>query len=288
MNMTDRFAVLILAAGLSSRMGCFKPLLPLANSSVVRTAIAGCLEAGIRNIVVVTGHRRSELLAEISNLPVQTVHNECYRGGMFSSVLTGVKALPADIQAFYLLPGDMPLVQPSTYTALALAFKPGLGVIYPEWQGRRGHPPLIAASCIPELLKWHGEGGLRCFLQQYAQLSATVSVSDPGILLDMDTPTDYQRLQEYTCESKEANMHKQQINCSISNCHYWEKGNICQASAILVTSDTMAQSLPEAMGAATATQVAQSPVSKRNESCCQTFVERAAYQARQDGVQKLE
>lgn len=287
MDISSQLAVLVLAAGLSSRMGCFKPLLPLANSTAIRLAIAGCLEAQIQNIMVVTGHKRSELLAEMYDLPVKTVHNERYQEGMFSSVLTGVRTLPINIQAFYLLPADIPLVRPSTYAALAKAFRPGVGIVYPEWQGRRGHPPLVATSYIPQLLKWNGDGGLRCFLQQYAHKSIAIQVCDPGILLDMDTPADYRRLQQYALESKEANMYKQQINCSISNCHYWAEGNVCQASAILVTSDTMAQSLPEAMGAATATQVAQSPVFKRSESCCQTFVQRAAYQAKQDGVEKL-
>ena len=287
MERCGQSAVIILAAGFSARMGRLKPLLPLADSIAIRLAIAGCLEAELRNIVVVTGHKRSELLKSIEDLPVQAIHNEHYQAGMFSSVLTGVKALSADIQAFYLLPADIPLVRASTYATLAKAFETGVGIVYPECQGKRGHPPLIATSYISQLLDWNGEGGLRCFLQQYAHESAAICVNDPGILLDMDTPAEYQRLQQYALTVKEANMRKQRINCSISNCHYWEKGNICQASTILVTSDTMAQSLAEAMGAATATQVSQSPVSRRSESCCQTFVQRAAYQARQDGVEKL-
>lgn len=81
-------------------------------------------------------------------------------------------------------------------------------------------------------------------------------------------------------------MAKQQIYCSINNCHYWGQGNHCHAESIMVTSNTLSQNLPSTMDAPMASQIAQTPVSKGIESCCKTFVLEGAYTAFEDGVRK--
>ena len=76
------------------------------------------------------------------------------------------------------------------------------------------------------------------------------------------------------------------IRCSISNCHYWSKGNQCKATEILVTSDTMAQNLSDMIDAPYATQVKETPVAKSDESCCKTFVLKTDHNQNLDGVRK--
>jgi CTP:molybdopterin cytidylyltransferase MocA len=108
---------------------------------------------------------------------------------MFSSVLAGVAALPDTARAFFLLPGDCCAILPETLTGLIKAFEGLKTTVYPTFDSRRGHPPVIPYALAAALLEYGGEGGTKGFLAQYP--SAELPVPDAGILLDMDTPRDY-------------------------------------------------------------------------------------------------
>ena len=188
-----KIAAVILAAGLSSRMGAFKPLLRLGEASLLGHCRALFTAAGLAEMLVVVGHRAGETLAEAESLGMKWVRNPDYRAGMFSSIRCAAAALPEDIDAFFVLPVDIPLIRPATLRAMLAAFPGDDTVLYPVFAGRRGHPPLIPASLIPRVLDHDGIGGLRSLLRQCR--SADVAVWDEGIHLDADTPEDLQRLQ---------------------------------------------------------------------------------------------
>ncbi|WP_031513708.1 DVU_1551 family NTP transferase [Desulfofalx alkaliphila] len=188
-------AALIIAAGLSSRMGSFKPLLPLGEGTVIEKSVALFRMAGIEDVTVVTGHRSKELLPVLTPLGVNLVFNRDYSKGMFSSVKAGVASLKPSLQAFFFLPGDIPFVQPQTVISMLETFSKGRsGIIYPCFKGERGHPPLISTAYKDSILSWHGEGGLRALLQEIETDAVDVEVEDGGILQDLDTPEDYLRL----------------------------------------------------------------------------------------------
>jgi uncharacterized radical SAM superfamily Fe-S cluster-containing enzyme/CTP:molybdopterin cytidylyltransferase MocA len=188
-------AAIVLAAGYSSRAPGFKPLLPLGGATVIESTLDSLRRGGVTDIIVVVGHRAADLLSVLGGQPVRTVINENYRDGMFSSVVAGVRALPADAGAFFLLPADMSLVSSHTVRLLARAGgKIGADIAYPVFAGRRGHPPLISVRLAPAILAWGGEGGLRPLLEGYESGAVDVAVSDEGILLDLDSAEDYQRL----------------------------------------------------------------------------------------------
>lgn len=192
MRPAAKLAALVLAAGCSSRAPGFKPLLPLGEATVIETTLASLRRAGIGDITAVVGHRAADLLSVLAGLPVRVVVNENYSDGMFSSVLAGVKALPADADAFFLLPADIPLVSSHTVRLLArAAAKTGAAVTYPVFRGERGHPPLIAARLAPAILAWTGEGGLCGLLAQYDAAACELPVLDEGTQLDIDTADDY-------------------------------------------------------------------------------------------------
>ena len=69
----------------------------------------------------------------------------------------------------------------------------GKAVCRPQYQGRRGHPPLISAALIPAILAFEDPGGLRALLAAYHERCADVDCDDPGILIDLDTPEDYRK-----------------------------------------------------------------------------------------------
>ena len=204
------WAVIILAAGFSSRAQSFKPLLPLGDSCVIAKTADTFRQAGIRDITAVVGHRADELIPVLNSLGMKHVVNCNYSDGMFSSVFTGVQALSPQAEAFFLIPADIPLVKSHSVRLLGRAFKKtGASVVYPSFQGTRGHPPLISACLKPAILEWSGAGGLCALLEQHESRAYEVEVLDEGISMDIDTPADYEALclrcqQRYLPTSHEA------------------------------------------------------------------------------------
>lgn len=194
---TCNIAAIILAAGYSSRMGAFKPLLPFAGTTVLERSITLFRAAGIADIRVVIGHRADDLLPLLARLQVRPLFNAQYAAGMFSSVVTAAASLEAESEAFLLLPVDFPLLRPESVASLLRAWQRGEGrILYPTCRGRRGHPLLLATSYREAILLWPGDGGLRALLQQHQEDAVNIETGDEGILLDMDTPEDYARLRD--------------------------------------------------------------------------------------------
>jgi putative nucleotidyltransferase with HDIG domain len=187
-----RLAAVIPAAGLSSRMGRFKPFLPLGDGTVLEQVINVFASACIEPIIVVTGKRGDEVAAAAEKAGGVAVHNPGFEQGMFSSVLTGVKALSDDIDGFFMLPADVPLVRRETVRGLAEVFgRERPAVLYPQFRGERGHPPVIRRDLLPDILHHDGVGGLRAVLKRFEADSTDLDVADSGILHDLDLPEDY-------------------------------------------------------------------------------------------------
>jgi broad specificity phosphatase PhoE/CTP:molybdopterin cytidylyltransferase MocA len=193
-----RIAAVVLAAGFSSRMGTLKPLLPLGSSTTIERVVSSLRAAGVARLVVVTGHEAEAVAPVLERLGVERAHNAGYVSGMFSSVRAGVAALPEDIDTFFVLPVDCPLVTPRVLRLLAEHFRcDGAGIIYPTCFGRRGHPPLLSACYIRPLLEADETPNLQAFLASHAADEAEVDVRDLTVLMDMDTPDDYRVLSTF-------------------------------------------------------------------------------------------
>jgi Uncharacterized MobA-related protein len=195
-------AGLVLAGGMARRMGACKVLLPVAGCGALEQLVSRMRAGGVGRIVVVTGGYADRTRAEALRLGCTPAHNPDYETGMFSSVLAGVRALPPDADAFFLIPGDTPLVKPATYRMLIDAFDAppddeAPDAVHPEFCGERGHPPLIRGELAAKVLSWGGMDGMRGFLEAHAPRRRTVAVADRAVLLDMDTPEDYETLQRY-------------------------------------------------------------------------------------------
>ena len=143
-------AAIVLAAGYSSRMGRFKPLLPIGHATALERVIDLFLAAGVGEINVVTGHHAEAMDHLLKHKGVHATHNPHYGSGMYSSVAAGVGSLPAQVEACFVLPADMPLVRPRTIKLLAQAYESHpRPVIYPVFQALRGHPPFGFALIFP-------------------------------------------------------------------------------------------------------------------------------------------
>lgn len=190
-----KIAAVIVAAGLSSRMGSFKPLLPINGKPALVGEVESFLACGVSPVVVVCGHRADEVRSALDHFggDVLCVFNPDYRGDMFLSVKRGVSSLPGDTRAFFFLPADCPAVAKATIARLMAGFDPTVGPIcLPRFGPRCGHPPLLSAELIPHLLNYEGLGGLKGFMSQFSKLE--LSVEDPEIRRDMDTPQEYEKL----------------------------------------------------------------------------------------------
>lgn len=186
-----RFGAVIPAAGMSSRMKTFKPLLPFRDSTVIECTAEVVLGA-VPKAVVVLGNHADEVeraLKKRFDERLMIVRNPDYRTtDMLRSVQIGLDALE-NCDGFFLLPGDMPAVGSDTLRALVEAFDGEHRVIFPSCNGRKGHPPLIAASLIPAIRSYRGEGGLRAILSDVPK--KVIELGDKGITTDLDTPEDY-------------------------------------------------------------------------------------------------
>ena len=198
--MAPRLSALVLAAGLSSRMGRLKPLLPL-DPKGGQTPLGLCVglfrAAGMTEVVVVTGHRCDEVGPAARAAGARVVHNPDFALGMYSSIRAGVAGLDAATDGFFLLPVDIPLVRTGTVRLLARAFAhEPVSVLLPVFAGRRGHPPLLGRELIGRIQdSAEPAGGLRTLLDQVKAEQPDqvreVQVADRFILQDMDTPADH-------------------------------------------------------------------------------------------------
>ena len=191
--MSNKFVAIILAAGYSSRMGKIKALLPFGNHTLIERLIYNFKNAKIDKIIVVLGYQKEIISTNIKNLDIQIVHNQNFDDGMYSSVVSGVRA-STDCDAFFICPTDYPLIDKSTLKIMIDRYNSyPEKVIYPVYNEKKGHPPLIDKSVIPDILSSSGDGGLKNVLSKYNDMACYLPVDDPYILMDMDTPSDYQK-----------------------------------------------------------------------------------------------
>jgi CTP:molybdopterin cytidylyltransferase MocA len=216
-------------------MGSFKPLLALNGFSLIRLTVQSALDSGVERVCVVTGRDAQELEAALIDVkegrvsrrdtgggsaqdsaeslvrgltpppePEQGqcvfVHNPTYAStDMFESIRLGLEALQAADpapQAVFVLPGDMPGVSPRTLVALLAQWEADRPtVLVPRYSGERGHPLLIDSTAFDALRGFAGTGGLKQALAPYTWQE--LHVDDPGVLLDADDPSAFQRLERH-------------------------------------------------------------------------------------------
>ena len=184
----------VVAAGMSSRMGDFKPMLSVGTISIAQRVLATLHQAGVNRIVVVTGFRADELERHLARSGAVFLRNENYRTThMFDSALIGLSYILGKCDRALFTPVDIPLFTSSTLEAL---LESGAELAAPEYGGRSGHPIMMSSAVIERVLRDSGEGGLHGALTRCGTPMRLIPVSDPGILLDADTPEDYAELLE--------------------------------------------------------------------------------------------
>lgn len=188
----QRIAAVILAGGLSRRMGTSKPLLPWGHSTVIEHIIRTLHPFNLADIVVVTGYKAAAVEKVLKKHPVRTVFNPIYvKGEMLSSLQAGLRSLGDDIGAVLVVMGDQPQMSPRALNRVlrAAAFHTGT-VVAPFYLHQRGHPVLIPRQFWPSLLNLES-GAPRDIINQHP--ITHVPFDNDSILRDIDTPAQYQQ-----------------------------------------------------------------------------------------------
>ena len=188
-------AALIVAAGMSSRMGDFKPLLNIGSISIAQRVVATFQQAGVEKIVMVTGYNAVMLERHLAGNGVVFLRNEKYETTqMFDSVCIGLSYLRDKCGRVLFTPLDIPLFTADTVHRLLETDAP---LACPAVDGETGHPTLIGASLFDRILSDSGDQGLRGALNRCGAELTLIPVEDRGILHDADTPEDYKALLRY-------------------------------------------------------------------------------------------
>jgi molybdenum cofactor cytidylyltransferase len=188
----------ILAAGLSSRMGRAKALLPLGSTTFIARIVHTFLGAGVSDLIVVLGHDAAaiERRMEDDRVPARVVVNEQYESGQFSSLLAGLHAVDRPgVRAMLLTLVDVPLVASSTVRAVIDRHREsGAPIVRPTRGDDHGHPVLIDRSLFAELRGTDPSAGAKPVIRAHATVVGNVPIDDDGAFLDVDTPEEYARL----------------------------------------------------------------------------------------------
>jgi CTP:molybdopterin cytidylyltransferase MocA len=195
-NSGESCAAILLAAGQSSRMGAFKPLLPFSNKTVIECCIDYLRKGGVDTIVVVLGHRAKEVRERLEHIPVLFAINPDPASEMGASIAAGLRVLPETASAALIALADHPAVPTSVVSTLLEVWGKGARLVIPTWQGRGGHPVLVDLSFKPELLRLSATGGLKAFFEAHQNEIERIAVDSPFIARDIDTWDDYRALHE--------------------------------------------------------------------------------------------
>jgi molybdenum cofactor cytidylyltransferase len=190
-----RVAVIVLAAGRSTRMGGPNKMLADANGQpLVVHAVKAALASQAVEVVVVLGHMADQVKAAIVQA-VPTSHlrfvtNPDFAEGLSTSVRTGIAALGKDIDAAIVQLGDMPGVNSGLLDRLMAAFSPveGRSICVPTVGGKRGNPVLWDRRFFSEIAKVEGDTGAKHLIGEHADLVCEVEMTGEAAITDIDTP----------------------------------------------------------------------------------------------------
>jgi molybdenum cofactor cytidylyltransferase len=198
-------SAIVLAAGKSERMGSPKALLPISGRTFLENILDAISHTSIEETVVVVGHHRREIEAAIklpraerkrdSAQPQKLIFNADYEKGMITSFQTGIRALSWDTAGAFLFLVDHPLVEPATIEAMIANLAPDR-IVLPTFEGRRGHPVLFSLEVLEEILALPSSEGANIVVRKNPDRIVEVPVNTPGILVDIDTPEQFERLRK--------------------------------------------------------------------------------------------
>lgn len=184
---------IILASGLSRRMGSDKLLLPVDGIAIVERVMRAADASLLENIVVIYHNPEVRKFAE--RYRIRQVYNPDPVQGQSMSVKAGVLAALPQTQAYMFLTGDQPFITAETINLLITAWRAGPGhIIVPVYAGKWGSPAIFPIACRPELLELAGDTGGRAVVAVHADSVQQIEISDSREGIDVDTRKLYEKI----------------------------------------------------------------------------------------------
>ncbi len=187
-------AGILLAAGMSTRMGANKLLLEIDGEAVVHGAARRALAAGLAPLLVVVGHEAERVRAALTGLPCRFAFNADYASGIVSSLRAGVEALPEEVEAATIVLADMPFVTTAMIAALIGRYRATAApLVVSDYEGVNAPPMLYDRSLFGELAAMTAGTSARQVVRRHLD-SAEIVFWPAAALADLDVPGDYARL----------------------------------------------------------------------------------------------
>jgi molybdenum cofactor cytidylyltransferase len=181
---------LLLCGGRSTRFGADKLM---AGDEPLVLQAARSLRMAVPHVLAVMPLAKPALRRLLEGAGCEILETDRTSRGLGASLAAGVES-SSSASGWIVALGDMPRVRPSTITAVTAALEAGAMIAAPFHGGHRGHPVAFSAKLRGELIALDGDVGARGLLERHASEITRVDVDDAGILLDVDTPEDLERL----------------------------------------------------------------------------------------------
>ena len=191
----NNIALIILAAGNSSRLGQPKQLLVFNQKTLLQHTIDEALAANIHKIVLVTGAQNELLKNAIPNNNIVFVHNQNWQTGMAGSMQTGLNAatnLCPTLDAVLFSVSDQPFVSKALFEQLVNTFLHTHNIVAAQYNNTIGTPALFPKKYFNHLAGLTGQQGAKKLLLQHASQVSTIPFENGEI--DIDTPEQYDEL----------------------------------------------------------------------------------------------
>jgi molybdenum cofactor cytidylyltransferase len=185
-----KIGAIILAAGLSTRMGENKMLMLFKGMPLLLHIVQACTDANFERPIISIGSQADEVEAILKDIAHQPTLVEDYQKGIGHSLRAAVKLIPADWEACFICLGDMPYIAAALLNELAISASKDR-IVVPCFEGKSGNPVLWGRDFFPALQELEGDSGGRQLFGRFAKSIHKVSVEHNSILTDFDVPEDF-------------------------------------------------------------------------------------------------
>ncbi|MBU4602020.1 nucleotidyltransferase family protein [bacterium] len=189
---------IILAAGEGKRMGKVKLTLPLGDKQLIEWVLQAVKLTPLDKYFLVVRPEDKEIIEIGKNWGAEIVLNPEYKSGMSTSIRKALSQIPSeDVEGFFIILGDQPLINPSILYKMLLAFTPGKKeIVVPFYKDRQGNPVLFDGYWKEELMSLTGDIGGRVLIKAHPERIKRFKISNESILLDIDREEDYERIKD--------------------------------------------------------------------------------------------
>jgi molybdenum cofactor cytidylyltransferase len=196
-----KVAGLLLAAGKSERMGRLKPLLPLGEETFLSCLAKAITRSQLVDWRLVLGHHHEEVLTQVPHFRAKMLINADYPKGQLSSLICGLRSLDwNNLDGIMVFLIDHPLISTPMIDQLLDEFsKSPFLIVIPTYNHRRGHPVIFSRPLFEELVTAPLEEGAVIVVRRHQADVLHVPVNSEEILIDIDTPKDYEELLKKRC-----------------------------------------------------------------------------------------